>query len=312
MTVDQASWSTAGIDGRLLRYFVVLAEELHFTRAAQHLYVSQPALSNQIKRLEGHLGVPVFVRTTRGVSLSPAGEAFLPHARSALSALQTGVAQAVAAAGTLAPLRVDVIDAALSTPRLILSRLRAAHPEIPLRITTLGSAGQRQRILDGDLDVGFCGQDAASGQNIEHDVIRNEPIDVVMPAEHMLAHADEIPLAALANDVFYMPHDGVAPEWNEFIRRACHAAGFEPRRHPTATDGADTGLDVVREGSCITLGLRSTPHSDGTVARPLCQPALRYPWAMIWRQDHHNAAVDHIRHAAAETARSCLWLGNNP
>jgi DNA-binding transcriptional LysR family regulator len=98
MLFETGTRPAAGIDARLLRYFLVLAEELHFTRAAQRLDVSQPALSNQIKRLETHLGAVVFIRTTRGVSMSPAGVAFLPYARQALSALQMGAAQAVAAA----------------------------------------------------------------------------------------------------------------------------------------------------------------------------------------------------------------------
>ncbi len=308
MTFEPDGWSAAGIDIRLLRYFTTVADELHFTRAAQRLYVSQPALSNQIKRLEAQLGVAVFARSSRGVTLTPAGTAFLPYAQLALSTLQTGIARAAAAAGGHPVLRIDVIDAALSTPRQVLSSLRARHPELPLHVTTLGTAGQRQRILTGELDVGFCGADAATGQNIDHDIIRYEPIDAILPADHALADVPNLRLAALADEVFYLPHDSVAPEWNDYVRHACREAGFTLRRHSTATDGAATGLDLIREGGCVTLGLRSTPHPEGTVAIPLAEPSLRYPWAMIWRPDGYAAPIDQVRRAAREAARTHRWM----
>ncbi len=296
--------NAGAIDGRLLLYFLAVAEELHFTRAAQRLYVSQPALSNQIKRLEEHLGTAMFTRSAQGVHLTPAGAAFLPYARQALAALQAGAASV---AGTPSVLRVDVIDAALATPRLILRRLRAAASDLPLRITTLGTAHQRQRILAGELDVGFCGQDAATDPHLAHDIVRHEPIDVVLPVDHRLAGSEHVSLQELADEVFYLPHDTVAPEWNAFIGQACEQAGFTPRRHATATDGAEFGLDLVRDGECVTLGLRSTPHPPGTVALPLNGP-LRYPWAMMWRRDDPAKAITQIRQAARDVAAAHRWV----
>ncbi len=303
MTTGQdGAWTGSGIDVRLLRYFLAVADELHFTRAAQRLYVSQPALSNQIKRLEHQLGVALFRRSQHGVALTAAGAAFRPYAREALASLQTGIARAAEAAGRATVLRIDVIDTALAMPRTVLSRLRSQHPDLPLHVTALGSAGQRQRILAGDLDVGFCGAGAVTGEHIDHEVVRYEPIDVVLPAGHPLASADAVPLRALADDVFSLPHDDVAPEWNDHILRACHDAGFAPRRHPTSTDGADTALDLVREGGCVALGLRSTSHPDGTVVRPLAEPGLTYPWAIIWRRDDPGVGISHLRQAAREVA----------
>jgi DNA-binding transcriptional LysR family regulator len=98
------------VDLRLVRYFLVMAEELHFTVAARRLYVSQPALSNQIRRLENQLGAQLFDRSPRGVTLTAAGEAFLPHARNAIAAIRSGVADATAAAGCDEVLRIDVLE----------------------------------------------------------------------------------------------------------------------------------------------------------------------------------------------------------
>src|SRR5258707_12873205 len=99
------------VDLRLVRYFLVMAEELHFTAAARRLYVSQPALSNQIRRLENQLGAQLFDRSARGVTLTAAGEAFLPHARNPIAAISSGIADPTAPAGRDEGLRIDVLDA---------------------------------------------------------------------------------------------------------------------------------------------------------------------------------------------------------
>ncbi|MBB5874393.1 DNA-binding transcriptional LysR family regulator [Allocatelliglobosispora scoriae] len=293
-----------GIDLRLLRYFLTVAEELHFTRAAARLYISQPALSNQIQRLERELGTALFARTTRGVNLTSAGAAFLPYAQQTVTALLTGIA----AANADTVVRVDVLDAELRTPRVVLSFLRTAHPDLRVLVTAQGSASQRRRILAADLDAGFCGLGAVADDALAGEVIHREPVDVVLPATHPLAGAEQVGLAALAEDVFYLPHDAVAPEWNDFVRAACRDAGFQPRRHPTATDGAATALDLVREGACVTLGLRSTPHPEGTVRRPLAGAGLAYPWALMWHRQHGDRpAITLVRDAARAAATAHGW-----
>ena len=140
-----------------------------------------------------------------------------------------------------------------------------------------------------------------------HDIVRHEPIDVVLPVDHRLAGRERVSLDELADELFYLPHDTVAPEWNAFIRNGCKRAGFTPRRHGTSTDGAEFGLDLVRDGECVTLGLRSTPHPPGTVALPIAGP-LRYPWAMIWRRIAPARAVARIRQAARDAAVANHWV----
>ncbi|GAA0449512.1 LysR family transcriptional regulator [Paractinoplanes deccanensis] len=301
-----------GIDARLLRYFLTLAEELHFTRAAQRLFVSQPALSNQIQRLERAVGSPLFARSTRGVTLTPAGQAFLPYARQALTAIRA----ALAAAAPSPVLRVDVLDAELALPRAVVKRLRTDHQGMRLAVTAEGSVSQRRRLLAGDLDAGFCGLGAAGDEKLTMVPLCHEPVDLIVPTGHPLAavpdaavaDVDSAPgavgLADAAGETFYLPHDTLAPEWRDFVLGECRRAGFEPARYPVTTASAASALDLVAEGDCVTLSLRSTPLPEGTTRLRL-SPNLAYPWAMVWHRDRgDDPAITWLREAAAAVGPS--------
>jgi DNA-binding transcriptional LysR family regulator len=272
------------VDLRLVRYFLVMAEELHFTAAARRLYVSQPALSNQIRRLETQLGAQLFDRGPRGVTLTAAGDAFLPHARSALAAIRAGVAEATAAAGQDQVLRIDVLESDLATPRAVLARLRDRLPALRLQVSSRGSRDQEQRLLDGSLDLALCGSTAPCPDGLRQRIIRREPLGIALPADHPLAKAVTVAVQDLADETHYLPRDDFAPEWNEFVLSCCHSAGFKPRRHPASTDGTSSALQLVRAGECVALGLLSTPYPDGVVVRPLAAGVPQYGWALRWRE----------------------------
>jgi len=285
------------IDLRLLRYFLVLADELHFTRAAQRLYVSQPALSNQIRRLERYVGGRLFERTTRGVTLTAAGQAFRPYAERAVAAVRAGLA----AIGPDPAIQVDVLDAELATPRAVLSRLRRAHPQTKIVVSADGSVSQRRRILEGDLDAGFCGLGAVA--KLAHEIVRHEPVDLILPSHHRLARRRRIPLADLAEESFYLPTEGLAPEWNAFVVDACRSAGFEPRPYAVSTASATAALDLVAEGACVTLSLRSTPHPAGTIRRRI-DPDLAYAWVLVWHPDRADGEPVRLLRQAVEATRT--------
>jgi DNA-binding transcriptional LysR family regulator len=285
------------VDLRLVRYFLVMAEELHFTAAARRLYVSQPALSNQIRRLETQLGTPLFERSPRGVTLTAAGDAFLPHAQGALAAIRSGVAEATAAAGRDQVLRIDVLQTDLATPRAVLARLRDRLPSLRLEVSSRGSRDQEKRLLSGELDLALCGSTAHLPDGLMQRLIRREALGVALPEGHHLAAAAAVAVRELADELHYLPRDDFAPEWNDFVLGCCRTAGFTPRRHPASTDGTSSALELVRAGECVAIGLLSTPYPEGVVVRPLAAGVPPYSWSLRWRESTHapTAALAALR-----------------
>ncbi|GAB3813299.1 LysR family transcriptional regulator [Kribbella italica] len=285
------------VDLRLVRYFLVMAEELHFTAAARRLYVSQPALSNQIRRLENQLGAQLFERSPRGVTLTAAGDAFLPHAQSALAAIRSGVTEATAAAGRDQVLRIDVLQTDLVTPRAVLARLRERLPSLRLEVSSRGSREQEQRLLSGDLDLALCGSTAHLADGLVQRVMRREALGIALPTDHPLSDADAVAVRELADEVHYLPRDDFAPEWNDFVLGCFRTAGFQPRRHPASTDGTSSALELVKAGECVALGLLSTPAPAGVVVKPLAAGVPPYTWTLRWRDSAHppTAALGVLR-----------------
>jgi len=279
------------VDLRLVRYFLVMAEELHFTAAARRLYVSQPALSNQIRRLEAQLGAQLFERSPRGVTLTAAGDAFLPHARGALAAIRSGVADATAAAGRDQVLRIDVLQTDLATPRAVLARLRDRLPSLRLEVSSRGTRDQERRLLSGELDLALCGSTAHCPQGVAQRLIRREALGVALPADHPLAASEAVAVRELTGETHYLPRDDFAPEWNEFVLACCRTAGFTPRRHPASTDGTSSALELVKAGECVAVGLLSTPYPDGVVVRPLAAGVPPYGWSLRWRDSARTPAA---------------------
>ncbi|MYS42507.1 LysR family transcriptional regulator, partial [Streptomyces sp. SID5998] len=195
--------SVPHLDPRLLRAFVTVAEELHFTRAAVRLYVAQQALSRDVRRLERELGAELFVRTTRQVTLTADGERLLPYARRVLAAQD----ELLAAFGQARPLFLDLNSPGLATGHRVLRRARELAPEheIMARFES-GLTGAATELLAGRLDASFgryAGLDPALRAGLDHQPVRYEPMAIALPEAHRLAALPEVPLAALAGETVY-------------------------------------------------------------------------------------------------------------
>jgi DNA-binding transcriptional LysR family regulator len=261
------------VHGRDLRYFVAVAEELHFTRAAERVYVSQPALSKQIRALERQLGAPLFVRDPQGVRLTPAGSALLPHARAVLAAwgeaaaaverAKTEQAATVVVGMSTSPARGGLLPA-------IRSRFSEAHPAATLRLRQIGWEDPTAGLADGSVDVAFVWLPVPDGDRYAHVVVAEEPRLVALPETHPLAAKDTVDFAELLDEPFLAlpPSAGVLRDhW-----LALDARGGRPLRVGAEIAGTDETYEALVDGRGVCLvaaGNAPLISLGGVVTRPV-------------------------------------------
>lgn len=249
---------------RQLRYFVAVAEELHFSRAAKRLNIAQPPLTQQIQLLERGLGVRLFDRTTRRVELTAAGGAFLEGARRTLTeAARAGELARRASRGDLDTLRIGFTDAAMMSvlPGAI-DRYRRAFPGVHLDLRDDNTAAQIDESLRHDLiDVGLMrGPIAATTLRVE--TIFEEPFCVALPDAHPLADRARIPIRLLRDEPFVLFPRRISPAYYDQLVGACQKAGFRPEVVYEAVKYS-TVIGLIAAGCGLTL----VPRSNGNLTR---------------------------------------------
>jgi DNA-binding transcriptional LysR family regulator len=297
---------------RSLRYFVAAAEELNFTRAAARLFVAQQALSREIKRLETRLGTPLFARTTRRVTLTPAGERLLVLARDLVARHDAVWADVHVPAAQ--PTVVDLMSDGRLTATRILDAARLRASAIDFRGRYSGGTGLAlERLASGSLDVVF-GRVAWLGAppmpTIEHVLVRLEPLALLLPADHPLAGHSAVPVRSLQGlEIDGVPPHTDAPEWTDLIVQFFALSGAHSTPpHLPAIGLEEAGHHLVRQGVPI---LASADHVEvpGGVLRPLVDPVPLYAWSMAWRRGSEGAGITALREAAADLATREDWLG---
>jgi DNA-binding transcriptional LysR family regulator len=217
---------------RELESFMAVAEELSFTRAAARLRLAQPPLSRHVRSLEGRLGVRLFERTNRMVSLTTAGRAFYGEVHEPMLRLERASAAAKrAAVGAVARLELGFVSSLLG-PELadLFRRFRAVHPEVQLLLHDRTSAEQSRAIVEGRLDGGFVGvtpRPRVPGLTLIP--WRREALALFVPREHRLAGRRQINLEALAGEPMIAIAAEASPGFASKIHDLCRAAGFRPR-----------------------------------------------------------------------------------
>ncbi|MFE4052265.1 LysR family transcriptional regulator [Streptomyces sp. YIM B13518] len=297
------------LDPRLLRAFVTVAEELHFTRAATRLYVAQQALSRDVRRLERELGNELFVRTTRQVTLTADGERLLPYARAVLQAQD----DLLAAAGQARPLLVDLNSPGLDTPRRVLRRARELAPghELMARYES-GLTGAAGELLTGRLDASFgrfAGLAPALRAGLDQQPVRHEPMAVVLPEDHPLAALPEVPLAALAGETVYAGAGNPrTPEWTDLARSLFEGRGITLAPPAPLAVGEEEFQRIMARTRHPVLTVVDFPPLPSTVLRPLVDPVPLSPVSLVWRKGLVHPALDALRRAAAVVAAEEGWL----
>lgn len=278
------------LEPRLARYFLAVAEDLHFTRAADRLHISQPSLSAAIRGLESQLGTELFVRTTRQVRLTAAGEALIPGARDVVGAAETALAAARAAAnGNIEPLAVGVTRSAHPFGAALVRTLKARSEPLRLDIRYDFAPALEQRLLTGELDLGviFCPTGRAG---LRRQRLANLQAVCSLYAHHPLAERSTITIEELADQTFVIPADWMGPGLTAIVVSLCRSAGFEPT---TATaDGylAPGGIDPNEMvGITAELALDGVPHPYEVRAIPI--PGRTLPVDLVWRTGPQRHAV---------------------
>ena len=261
---------------RHLRYFVGVAQELNFTRAAQILRVAQPALSRQIRQLEEEVGVVLMERNRRGVRLTMAGKAFLAEARALLEQSEQAirVAQETSHAGT-GHLNVGYIWGLFhSLVPATVERFRRQLPNVAVNLFDLTATQQADALVHGRLDAGFIGfAHEADAAGLSKRKVGTCAFVAALPKNHRAARKSKVPLATLAQDFFFVISEQNYPGASRFVLEACQRAGFRPKILQAAERG-HTILGLVAGNCGVALlpePLRALPH-PGVIFRPLTQP----------------------------------------
>ena len=281
---------------RHLRYYVAVAEECHFGRAAQRLHMAQSPLSQQIRQLEAELGVQLLARSTRRVQLTAAGERFLVRAREIVTKVDDAAAEARRVdEGVVGHVSIGFTGSATYEllPR-ISKVLRQDLPDVTLDLRgELLTPAQVAGLLDGKLDIGLL-RPPIGDADLEVRTLRREPLVAALPEAHPLAATEQVSIADLRGESFVgypSHHQSVV---HDAVQEACRAAGFTPQ----TTEVAETStlVSFVAAGLGVALVPRSVQHLriTGATYRPLTGAVPSVELALATRRDDTSPAVRRV------------------
>lgn len=298
------------MDLRQFRYFVAVAEERHFGRAAQRLSMTQPPLSQQIRALEASLGAPLFVRTNRSVELTAVGRQLLPEVRriladaEALPALAQGLAHGEV--GTLALGFVSTADYGILPP--LLREFGQRYPRVRLQLLEATSDVQVEALMDGRIDAGLFipPVPARYANELSYLPIVREPLMLALPAgadgnADATASGEAVSLADYADEPLVIFPRRVAPAFHDIIMGCYAALGLTPRVGQEAIQ-MQTIVSLVSAGMGVALVPQSLCHlrRTGVTYRALRESSTLIETGLLWR----TAEVSPVLHGFLETARA--------
>ncbi|MEP0879766.1 LysR family transcriptional regulator [Funiculus sociatus GB2-M2] len=290
---------------RHLHYFIAVAEELHFSRAAQRLHISQPPLSQQIRDLEDELGVKLFERTKRHVQLTEAGKVFLERSYGVLVQLEQAIeATQRIGRGEVGRLAIGFVGSATYTVLPdILSAFRAQFPAVELRLHELTTTQQIQALHDKQVDVGIV-RSAIVEPGLSVECILQESLVLALPATHPFSAQTKVSLSTLADESFILFPAKMGPIFYEQIINMCQQAGFRPKVAQEAVQ-MQTIIGLVAAG----LGIAFVPaslqnfHRSGVIYRSLQEQTPKTGLYLTWRQHDSSPVISAFLSLARKTTR---------
>jgi DNA-binding transcriptional LysR family regulator len=291
---------------RHLRYFVAVAEELHFGRAAARLRIAQPPLSQQIRRLETSLGVELLRRTRRRVELTEAGRLLLEGARPLIAqaeALERAMGRA--ARGDIGRLGVGFVGSVTQDVLPTLLRgFRDRHPEVVVTLSELSTLEQIEALRERRIGAGLL-RPPVGDPAVATMPLLEEPLVAALPDFHRLARRRTVSISALADEPFVLIGREVNPAFHDDVVSACRAAGFSPDVVQEAGE-MQTIMSVVAAGIGVSLVPASVERlrreGDGVAYRPLRPSSVRLVVALAWRPADADPVVENLVGVARE-----LW-----
>jgi DNA-binding transcriptional LysR family regulator len=300
---ERADWGSPGTEFRQLRYFVTVAEELHFGRAASRLFISQPALSQAIAKLEAAIGVQLLVRNRQAVELTQAGTELLSRARSMLSARDEALNRIrLIDQGEAGVLRVGVAVFAEHAVMPALSALTARHPRLVIDRVVALTDRLVEQLEAGMLDavLGHAMPTIVEMESVQSELMIKEPLAALVRHSSHLAGRSSITIAELREETLMIPPRELAPSALVGMVSMCRTfGGFEPKVYecpamgtgplnPTWLRNAGTEAVVFGGMSMVSSGLPT-----GLVAIPIAPPPL-LSVALVWRRGDNSPALQRL------------------
>ncbi|MEG4859970.1 LysR family transcriptional regulator [Microcoleus sp. K1-B6] len=284
---------------RHLRYFIAVAEELNFTRAAEKLHIAQPPLSQQIQHLEAELGFQLFRRTKRTVHLTAAGQVFFEEAGKILQQVDRAIQLGrQTSRGELGQLTIGFVSsAAHNVVPAILQAFRTQYPAVLLELHELTTHEQLQRLRFGQIDIGFV-RPPVEEDGINSEIIFREPLIVALPETHPAADRAKVELRELSTEPFILFPRSQAPGLYDAIVSLCQQAGFSPIAAQEAIQ-----MQTIVSLVAAEMGVAIVPESmqnfqrSGVVYKSLPESTCIVAIALIWRSDP-TAAVQRFLEVA--------------
>ncbi len=286
---------------RHLRYFIAVAEELNFTRAAEKLHIAQPPLSQQIQHLEAELGFQLFRRTKRTVQLTAAGQVFFEEAGKILQQVDRAIQLGrQTSRGELGQLTIGFVSsAAHNVVPAILQAFRTRCPAVKLELHELTTNEQLQRLRFGQIDIGFV-RPPVEEDGINSEIVFREPLIVALPETHPAADRAQVELRELSTEPFILFPRSLAPGLYDPIVSLCQQAGFSPRAAQEAIQMQTiVSLVAAEMGVAIVPASMQNFQRSGVVYKALPESTSIVAIALIWRSDP-TAAVQRFLEVARQ------------
>ncbi|MDT0620894.1 LysR family transcriptional regulator [Croceitalea vernalis] len=280
---------------RHYRYFMAVAEALHYRKAAERLFISQPGLSRQIKQMEEILGTQLFIRDKKKVQLTPAGDYLKKELEAALSHLEHTTKQVkLIGKGQLGEIRIGFLGSAMQEviPSMLL-QLKETYPEIHTSLEELSNKAQVNAILKNQLDIGFV-RLSRIPRGLRIKPVFEDTFSLVLPKNHALNPSNFKGIEQLFEADFILFSQDYSPLYYDTVISICEDAGFKPQISHKSVH-AQTIFKLVENGLGISIVPTALQHGFQLNVKfiELAKIKQRAVLSVLWKDDHHNLALKH-------------------